>query len=826
MARPFKPYGTPPVFDFDEYKDAFSLWFHQWETFLALSTINTALPVAERAEYKKNVLFSCLSKPTLHAVLTMGLSAADLQSHTAIIDALRDRCNAGLNPHVWRLHLVRRLQLENESADDWLSDLRDIASKCNFATGCGALCEPKHILSQIIAGVYDEDVRRLLLKAGPQLTLDVAVTTVRTAEAAIQQSANLKSGGAAGIQGLGKKSTYKQNKDSGQPPQPKGQTGGHPDTKSTQRSPSGPGCWWCGSDKRHRQTECPAYGQECRNCGKSGHFQRVCQSEKKPAVAGSLHVDRSSPTTIASVLSSELVPLDFLPDGSTSFAVSLMVLPDTGAEIDAIPASVFRQHFPHISLSSAGSRTVTATGSHIVSLGTFRASLSWPILQRCHPPMSSTVHVLCGLKPPVLSKSSQIALGILHADYPHRHFALVAVEQRVHFPSPVLDPPPSDTIRDADLKSLIAAFPAIFDGICRPMTGPVFHFKLKDGATPFSLRGSRPVAVSLLPLLRDELDQLETQGIIRKVVEPTEWVHPIVLVPKKDGGIRLCVDFRNLNKSIIRPLFDATTPFQAVRTIPTGMKYFTVIDALKGYHQVSLDEESTALTTFSTPFGRYQYLRLPFGVSHAEGDYGRRVYEVFDDLPACRRVVEDVVVFSKTYAEHVQLVRQLFKRAADHNVSINVSKLVFAQSSVNFGGYLIDSSGFRPHPNLTRAIRDFPVPTNITDVRSFCGLCQQVGNFSTLLASTLLPLSPLLKKGFAWEWTSSHNDVFNKARLALSDVSELAFYDPGLPTALHVDASRLNDSLVLSCARGNLPRFGALFRRDFVFYLMLRSATP
>ena len=116
------------------------------------------------------------------------------------------------------------------------------------------------------------------------------------------------------------------------------------------------------------------------------------------------------------------------------------------------------------------------------------------------------------------------------------------------------------------------------------------------------------------------MDQLEAQEIIRKVIEPTEWVHPIVLVPKKDGGIHLCVDFRNLNKSIVRPLFDANTPFQAVRTIPPGMKYFTVIDALKGYHQVKLDGESTALTTFSTPFGRYQYLRLPFGVCHAGDD--------------------------------------------------------------------------------------------------------------------------------------------------------------------------------------------------------------
>lgn len=406
---------------------------------------------------------------------------------------------------MWRLHLVRRLQLENESADDWLSDLRDIASKCDFATGCGALCEPKHILSQIIAGVYDEDVRRLLLKAGPQLTLDAAVTTVRTAEAAIQQSANLKSGEAAGIQGLSKKSTYKQHKDSGHSPQAKSQPGGHPDSKSTQRSPSGPGCWWCGSDKRHRQTECPAYGQECRNCGKSGHFRRVCQSEKKPSVAGSIHIDHSSLLTIASVSSSELVRLQFLPNGSTSSAVSLMTLPDTGAEIDAIPASIFRQHFSRIPLSAAGSRTVTATGSNIVSLGTFRASLSWPSMQRHPRPTSSIIHVLCGLKQPALSKSSQIALGILPSDYPHRHFDLVAIEQRDRHSAPVIDSPPSDTVRQADLESLLAEFPAIFDGVCRPMTGPVCHFKLKDGATPFALRGSRPVACrrsSVAPLAR------------------------------------------------------------------------------------------------------------------------------------------------------------------------------------------------------------------------------------------------------------------------------------------------------------------------------------
>ena len=138
---------------------------------------------------------------------------------------------------------------------------------------------------------------------------------------------------------------------------------------------------------------------------------------------------------------------------------------------------------------------------------------------------------------------------------------------------------------------------------------------LKDGATPVAMRGSRPVAEPLLPQLKEELDALEEQTIIEKVTAPTAWVHPIVLVPKKNGGIRLCVDFRNLNKSIIRPKYETTTPFQAVRTVPPGMNFFTVVDALKGYHQVPLDDESADFTTFSTPMGRYRYRRLPFGIT-------------------------------------------------------------------------------------------------------------------------------------------------------------------------------------------------------------------
>ena len=176
------------------------------------------------------------------------------------------------------------------------------------------------------------------------------------------------------------------------------------------------------------------------------------------------------------------------------------------------------------------------------------------------------------------------------------------------------------------------------------MNGPLCHFRLVDGATLTAIRGSRLVPEPFLLRLKEELAGLVAQVIIGKVTEPTAWVHPIVLVPKKDNGIKLCVDLGH--KCFVRPRFGSQTPFQAVLTIPPGMKLFTVVDALKGYHQVPLDAETVAMTTFSTPVGRYQYLWLPFGVVQAGEDYCRRVADIFDDIPNTRRFIIQYIQYN------------------------------------------------------------------------------------------------------------------------------------------------------------------------------------
>jgi hypothetical protein len=110
------------------------------------------------------------------------------------------------------------------------------------------------------------------------------------------------------------------------------------------------------------------------------------------------------------------------------------------------------------------------------------------------------------------------------------------------------------------------------------------------------------------------------------------------------------------------------------------------------------------------------------GITHAGDDFGRRVSDVFDNILNTGRVVEDILIFSSTYEEHMATVQQVFTRAKEHSISLNPRKVVFAQSSTPFGGFIVDAEGFRPDPAL-RAISEFPTPANITDLRAFFSLC-------------------------------------------------------------------------------------------------------
>ena len=547
-ARAFKPYGSPPRFDLDEFKDTFELWHCQWKIFLALSTIDTVLEKDDRPEYKTNILLSCLSKETLQAVLTMGLSDSELEDHEVIIEQLRDRCNAGRNRHVWRQQFAMKKQRANEAADNWLCELRELASKCEFFKDCCNKCQPTRILGQIVFGVYDDDVRRKLLEKGDDLKLDEAIEILRVAEAASAQAKNLKQGDALAIQGLSKSSYKKDKLNKSSKPQAKQQSSSSQsnqtskkDGKSVKFDTSSKGCWNCGGETRHPRSDCPANGKDCGKCGKTGHFKKVCNSNgiKKnttpSAQTGCIGLESDSPTQVSGIGALELVQMTISPnEGSKS--ISLSVLPDTGAQIDAIPADLFHSEFSPIKLMPGEINMITAIGSRIINLGHFKATICWPN-GNSNNKASSIIHVLQDLKQPVISKATQKKLGMLPAGYPNQRVEIFNINaHQVAFSTLLanIHTHPSEGIKRGDLRILTNAFPLIFDGVCRPMAGPACHFELKKDAVPVAFRGSRPVAEPLMPLLKKELDLLEQQDCIRKVSKPTPWVHPIVIAPK--GG--------------------------------------------------------------------------------------------------------------------------------------------------------------------------------------------------------------------------------------------------------------------------------------------------
>ena len=205
-----------------------------------------------------------------------------------------------------------------------------------------------------------------------------------------------------------------------------------------------------------------------------------------------------------------------------------------------------------------------------------------------------------------------------------------------------------------DLKQ---EYPTVFDGRIRTMEGEEFHISLIADAKPFCVNTPRSVPFAYHDKFQAELDLLQTQSIITPVTEATEWCAPIVVTPKKNSDkIRMCVDLSHLNRFVVRERYQSLTPAQAVADIAASdAKYFTVIDALKGYHQCPLDQHSQPLTTFITPFGRFKYLRAPYGISSISEHYNRRMTETFKELSGFIRVVDDFVIYDGNITDHMHM---------------------------------------------------------------------------------------------------------------------------------------------------------------------------
>ena len=229
------------------------------------------------------------------------------------------------------------------------------------------------------------------------------------------------------------------------------------------------------------------------------------------------------------------------------------------------------------------------------------------------------------------------------------------------------------------------------------------------------------------------------KDVIAVVTEPTEWVSQMVAAKKKDKDeVRICIDPRDLNDAILRPHHPMRTIEEVEAKMPEA-KYFAVIDAKTGFWQIPLDENFSMYTAFNTPFGRYRFKHMPYGIKSGSEVFQRAMEELFIHSP-CEIVVDDILIWGKTMDELKSNTYKVLDRAREVGLKLNANKCKFGVTEVTYVGHKLTSNRLKPDPAKIRAVKDMPKPKEKADVQRFLGVVNYLSkfilDFSTKTASS------------------------------------------------------------------------------------------
>ena len=285
-------------------------------------------------------------------------------------------------------------------------------------------------------------------------------------------------------------------------------------------------------------------------------------------------------------------------------------------------------------------------------------------------------------------------------------------------------------------------FPNLFTGL-GTLQGDPYTICLKPDAKPFSLGTARNISLPLRDKVQETLNNMEAQGVISKVQQLTPWCAGMVVVKKKSGGVRICVDLKPLNKCVLRERHPLPRVDDTLAQL-TGATTFSKLDANSGFWQIPLSDESKLLTTFIAPFGRYCYNKLPFGITSAPEHFQQRMNSLLLGLQGVLCVMDDIIVFGKNQQEHNGRLHAVLTRLSASGMTLNSEKCEFSKNRLTFLGHVIDSQGISPDPSKTAAITHMDPPKSVTELRRFLGMINQLGKFTPNIAELSHPLRKLL----------------------------------------------------------------------------------
>lgn len=669
-----------------------------------------------------------------------------------VLEAFDKHFNPTQSETVQRYKFLTRMQAHNETFESFLSSLQTLAATCNLGDLKSSL-----IRDRIICGINNDTLRGRLLREN-KLSLDDCLKHCRTHEMTKQRSAEFNSllKGDQEVHALRK-------------------------TFQRQRPQETRKCKFCGESHKFGARFCPAYGKTCTNCNRPNHYAKVCNSTRavnEVAVAEEQTQDDDVENDQEANQEDHffLESLDLMTVSNNQAFVNIHIEGqivkmklDTGSQVNALPIHLASK-LGEISLRQTTSKLHAYGGQKINILGTQEFDCQYKNQQK-----RLTFYIVEGPSTPILGLSACLDLNLIK---------LIGEVEKTY--SDIFD-------TYADIFEGLGVFPGEYDIAVNPDATPVVH-------------PPRSIPFARLDAVKKELVRMEQAGVIAKVTEPTPWVNSMVIVEKPNGQLRVCLDPKDLNEAIIRPHYKMPTVDEVTVRLNSSTT-FSKLDARSGYWLCKLSYQSSLLTTFNSPLGRFRFLRLPFGLCCSQDIFQRKIDEFYGDLPGVAAIVDDIVVFGKSQADHDRNLMAVLDRCRKIGVKLNKEKCQLNCPEVNFFGMVFSDSGIRPDPAKIKAITNMPAPKDKAELRTLLGMITFLSKHIPQLAEIGQPMRALLKESVDFVWDHAQEQSFESIKNVLSQNIALAYFDPDKEVEIEADASKHGLGAVLK--QGNQPVYYA-----------------
>ena len=421
---------------------------------------------------------------------------------------------------------------------------------------------------------------------------------------------------------------------------------------------------------------------------------------------------------------------------------------------------------------------------------------------------SQLVYVTEEVKCIYLSKRACRELGVIDSSFPAQVAKCTAVDSeeddgrpcscpdRETPPQPPMMPPGAT---QEELENLIKKHYAISAfNRCEKQKLPVMNNSppcrlfVDPEAKPFAIHKPRPVPVHWQNEVKEGLDRDVALGVLEGplIDDPAVWCAPMHIAAKKNGSPRRTVDFQGLNKACQRQTHAVKASFHQCSAVPP-VTFKTTLDAWNGYHSVPLAEEDRPKTTFLTPWGRYWYCNLPQGHLAAGDAYTARYDSITKGFKQMEKCVDDTLLWDWSLEENFNRTCEYLTHCAGHGITFNEDKFCFGRKEVEFLGFMLTKDSVKPSPEFLKSIQEFPEPSDLTGIRSWFGLINQI-NYAYSEASIMEPFRHLLKPKEKFFWSEELGKLFRKSKEKIIEAVKegVRTFDPRRETSLATDWSR------------------------------------